>query len=69
MRVHGFEVISALRDTPRSPPIIAVSGTGHDQLSIADALGATFTLSKPADPGAVLTAVDQLLHYAGDDSS
>jgi len=60
-KVHGFELITALRDNDPPPAIIAVSGTGHHQLAIADALGAKFTLTKPADPDAVLAAVGQLL--------
>ena len=65
-KAHGFELITALRDSDEPPLIIAVSGTGPDQLAIADALGATFTLSKPVNPDAVLTAVDQLLRFAAD---
>ena len=65
-KVHGFELITALRESDQPPPIIAVSGTGHHQLAIADALGAKFTLSKPADPDALLTAVHQLLRFAPD---
>ena len=61
--VHGFELITALRDLDSAPPIIAVSGTGHEQLEIADALGAKFTLSKPIDPHALLAAVDQILRF------
>ncbi|MDH3208209.1 MAG: response regulator [Gemmatimonadota bacterium] len=64
-KVHGFELITALRDTDQPPAIIAVSGTGHHQLAIADALGAKFTLSKPANPDAVLEAVGQLLRGRG----
>ena len=63
-RVHGFELITRLREADQSPPIIAVSGTGHHQLAIADALGAKFTMSKPVDPEALLTAVQQLLRFA-----
>jgi len=63
-RVHGFELITSLREADSPPPIIAVSGTGHHQLAIADALGAKFTMSKPADPEALLTAVEQLLRFA-----
>ena len=63
-RVHGFELITSLREADQPPPIIAVSGTGHHQLAIADALGAKFTMSKPVDPEALLTAVEQLLRFA-----
>ncbi len=63
-RVHGFELITALREKPGPPPIIAISGTGPYQLEIADALGAKFTFKKPIDPEAFLMAVDQLLRFA-----
>lgn len=65
-KVHGFELITALRDMPQPPPVIVVSGTGPYQLAIADALGAKFTLRKPVDPDALLTAVDQILRVASD---
>lgn len=60
---HGFELITALRETPDAPPIIAISGTGQAQLAIADALGAKFTFSKPVDPHSLLTAVDQIVRF------
>ena len=59
--VHGFELISVLRDFSPQPSIIAVSGTGPDQLLMANALGAKFTLSKPLDPAKLVEAVDQVL--------
>jgi CheY-like chemotaxis protein len=62
-KVHGFELITALRDMDRPPPVIAVSGTGHHQLEIAEALGARFTLAKPVRPEAVLAAVAQILRF------
>ena len=62
-KVHGFELISALREMDRPPPIIAISGTGHEQLEIADALGAKFTMSKPVNPDGLLTAVEQVLRF------
>lgn len=61
--VHGFELISALREMPSPPPIIAVSGTGPYQLEIADVLGAKFTFGKPIDAPSLLRAVDQLLRF------
>jgi len=60
-RVHGFELISALRDLEPRPWIIAVSGTGLSQLEIAHELGAQFTLNKPVVPERLLAAVDQAL--------
>jgi CheY-like chemotaxis protein len=65
--VHGFELITALRETDPSPPIIAISGTGHEQLEIADALGAKFTMSKPINPDGLLAAVDQILRFPSKD--
>lgn len=61
--IHGFELITALREVPGRPPIIAVSSTGPYQLEMADALGAKFTLSKPIDPHQLITAVEQLMRY------
>jgi CheY-like chemotaxis protein len=62
-KVHGFELITALRELEPPPPIVAVSGTGHSQLEIAEALGAKFALSKPLNPEAVLGAVSQILRF------
>lgn len=58
-RVHGFELISVLRDLSPKPSIIAVSGTGSAQLEIAHELGAQFTLHKPVNPERLIAAVDQ----------
>ena len=63
-KVHGFELITALRETDHPPPIIAISGTGHHQLEIADALGAKFTMSKPINPDGLLAAVEQVLRFS-----
>lgn len=65
--VHGLELIARLRDLSPSPRIIAVSGTGADQLSVAEALGARVTLTKPVFPDKLLGAVDEAL--AGDDAA
>ncbi len=59
--LHGFELITVLRDFSPKPSIIAVSGTGPDQLLMANALGAKFTLSKPIDADKLIAAVDQVL--------
>ena len=58
--MHGFELIILLRDFSPPPWIIAVSGTGADQLHMADALGAQFTLRKPLDPDKLIAAVEQI---------
>lgn len=59
--VHGFELISVLRDFKRPPALVAVSGTGQFQLSMAEALGAHYTLTKPVDPTLLVDAVARAL--------
>ena len=56
-KVHGLELITVLRDLSPRPAIIAISGTGSDQLDIAQAVGAYATLAKPVDPAELLSAV------------
>ena len=55
--VHGLELITVLRDLSPGPAIIAISGTGSDQLDMAQALGATVTISKPFTGDEVRSAV------------
>ncbi len=55
--VHGLELIMALLTSFPEAAIIAVSGTGPDQLDMAEAVGALVTLSKPVDPEELLEAV------------
>lgn len=59
--VHGFELISILREFSPAPEIIAVSATGPFQLHMAEALGARWTLTKPLDPDLLLDAVDRAI--------
>jgi CheY-like chemotaxis protein len=59
--VHGFELITVLREFSTPPAVIAVSGTGSFQLHMAEALGARFTLQKPLEPEILLDAVDRAL--------
>lgn len=59
--VHGLELITILRDFEPRPGIIAISGTGEVQLDMAQALGATRTLTKPVTPDQLLSAVDAVL--------
>jgi CheY-like chemotaxis protein len=59
--VHGLELISRLRDLRPRPGIIAISGTGEDQLDMARALGAEMTLSKPVMPDQLLAALAAVL--------
>ena len=56
-RVHGLELITVLRALSPRPAIIAISGTGSDQLDMAQAVGAEETLTKPVDPTELLSAV------------
>jgi CheY-like chemotaxis protein len=59
--VHGLELISILRDLRPRPHIIAISGTGEEQLDMAHAIGAQKTLAKPVRPDELLTAVTEVL--------
>jgi CheY-like chemotaxis protein len=64
--VHGFELITVLRDFEKPPALIAVSGTGQFQLHMAEALGAKYTLQKPLTPELLMDAVDRALADATD---
>lgn len=55
--VHGFELISILKEFVDGPAIIAVSGMGALQLHMAGTLGAGWTLQKPVDPKLLHDAV------------
>jgi chemosensory pili system protein ChpA (sensor histidine kinase/response regulator) len=59
--VHGFELISVLRDFKQPPSVIVMSGTGQFQLHMAEALGAKYTLQKPLDPELLLDAVERAM--------
>lgn len=59
--VHGFELISVLRDFADPPALVAVSSTGQFQLQMAEALGARYTLVKPLTPELLLDAIDRAL--------
>jgi len=61
--VHGFELISRLRDLRPCPPVIAVSGAGAFHLDVALELGAISTLAKPIDAVLLLQAVDAALTH------
>lgn len=59
--VHGFELITILREFVQPPVVIAVSGSGPFQLHMAEQLGAHLTLSKPLDPVLLVDAVKRAL--------
>lgn len=59
--VHGFELITVLRELENPPAVIAVSGTGPFQLHMAEALGAKYTISKPVHAALLNDAVERAL--------
>ena len=59
--IHGLELISVLRDRSPRPPVVVVSGTGPEQLAIAKAVGAQFTLTKPVYAEQLMAIVEQAL--------
>ena len=64
-KVHGLELITMLRTLYPEVGIIAVSATGPDQLDMAEAVGATVTLSKPVDRDELVEAVAKAVPGAG----
>ncbi len=64
-KVHGLELIMMLRTLYPEAGIIAVSATGPDQLDMAEAVGATVTLSKPVDRDELVEAVAKAVPGAG----
>jgi CheY-like chemotaxis protein len=66
--VHGFELITIMREFEPPPEVIAVSGTGPFQLHMAEALGAELTLQKPIDPESLLDAVARALSKGHDEN-
>jgi len=66
--VHGFELISVLREFSKPPALVAMSGTGPFQLHMAEALGAKYTIQKPLDPELLLDAIDRALADVGADA-
>ena len=59
--IHGFELITVLRDLTPPPTVIAVSGKGSIQLHMARELGAVETIRKPLESDVLLRAVEQAL--------
>jgi len=66
--VHGFELISILREFDPAPHVVAVSATGPFQLHMAEALGARWTLRKPLDPELLVDAVRRALAAGPEDA-
>lgn len=65
--VHGFELISILREFTPPPPVVAVSGTGPFQLHMAESLGARWTLLKPISPQLLIDTVKRALSGVDED--
>lgn len=63
-RGDGFELIEAISGLRPDLPIIAVSGTGPDQLDTAKMIGAHRTFEKPVSPTGLLQAVAELVAKA-----
>jgi CheY-like chemotaxis protein len=65
-RVHGLQLIMDVRTADPDVLIIAVSGTGEDQLDMAEAVGASLSLNKPVEPADLLGAIERFTeHGAG----
>jgi len=60
----GLELIDALAGFGSDVPIIAVSGKGPELLGTAKMIGARATLPKPADPAALLEAIEEAINPA-----
>lgn len=60
-QIHGFELISVLRDFRKRPALVVMSATGSVQLDMAQALGAKYTIQKPLDPRRLVDTVEQAL--------
>lgn len=60
-QVHGFELISILRELERRPALVVMSSTGPFQLHMAEALGAKYTLQKPLDSHLLVDAIERAL--------
>ncbi len=56
-RGDGIELIEAIIGIDPDAAIIAVSGTGPEQLGMASVMGAQVTIPKPVDPQKLLDAV------------
>lgn len=60
----GLELIEALAGFGSEVPIIAVSGKGPELLGTAKMIGARATIPKPADPAALLSAIEEAIKPA-----
>lgn len=56
-RGDGMELIEAITGLDPDASIVAVSGTGPEQLGMASMLGAHTTIPKPVDPQRLIEAV------------
>ena len=56
----GHELIAGLLGMDEDAKIIAVSGTGAEELDMAKLLGAGLTLAKPVDPYDLVEAIEKI---------
>ena len=57
---HGLELIMTLRSQAPDVAVIAVSGTGPEQLEMAEAVGAVASFRKPLEPATILDALERI---------
>lgn len=60
----GMELIEAITGLYPDARIIAVSGTGPEELGMAKLIGAALTLPKPVDPRTLIDAVEEMAAQA-----
>ena len=58
--IHGLELIMELSSQAPGVAVIAVSGTGPEQLAMAEAVGAVASFRKPVEPATILDAVRRI---------
>lgn len=57
----GFELIEAMQSMYPGVPVIAVAGSGREDLDMATMMGANRAMEKPVSPMALIEAVTELL--------
>ena len=59
--IHGLDLIMRLRSQAPDVAVIVVSGTGPDQLEMAEAVGAVASFTKPVESEALLQTVARVI--------